>query len=162
MQSELLNSAIKLLLTVGSDHPSQGDCRRAVSTAYYALFHFISENSASILSGGKSKRLSRAKTQVYRSLDHRDMILACTCVKGPGREFPAEIVSFAEAFLLLNESRSSADYDPSVNGNFSVPHAFSKISDAETAIRRFQSAHPDDQRAFAILCAVKPPRGERR
>ena len=88
--------------------------------------------------------------------------MACAFALESKNGFPGEIVDFSVVFRNLNKNRSKADYDSTASGDFSIPHALLIVSDAESAIRQFQSAHPDDQRAFAILCAVKPPRGERR
>ena len=162
MHPDLLDTAIKLLLTVNTDAPSQSDLRRSVSTAYYSMFHFVAQSCSFSLASGSAKQLKRAENQVARSLDHRDIVSACAFALDIANGFPSEIKEFSSAFRDLNRCRSRADYDSTADGDFSLPYALSKVSDAETAIRRFQSAHPDDQRAFAILCAVKPPRGERR
>ena len=59
--------------SVGSQRgrPRQADLRRAISTAYYALFHTLAGNCANLLVGGRaSTRTRQAWRQLYRALDH--------------------------------------------------------------------------------------------
>ncbi len=51
--------------------PKQANLRRAVSTAYYALFHLLVSESVSYW------RLKRQRTLLARSFDHRKMKGVC-------------------------------------------------------------------------------------
>jgi hypothetical protein len=135
--------------------PSQAELKRAVSTAYYAMFRYVSQNCADEIAGGGMKPLSRAAAQVYRSLDHRDITAACEKARNARFGFPKEIFDFAVLFLEMHKSRQKADYDPV---SIFVPQQVqSKISNIEDAFREHAIASRDDRRAFAILVAVKAP-----
>ena len=54
--------------------PSQANLRRAVSTAYYAMFHCLAGTAADLLIGGSR---SEAWHQVYRALEHGSAKGAC-------------------------------------------------------------------------------------
>ena len=96
--------------------------------------------------------------QVYRSLNHREMLEACKLAREQGLGFPKAIVDYAAFFLRMYKSRCDADYDPTEAGDFRVPQALNYIGEVEEVIRRFDGADEDDRRAFAILVAVKRAR----
>ena len=75
----LLETANSLLKICDSARrPRETDLRRAVSTAYYAMFHILCANNANMLVGGESAdRSSPAWTQVYRGLNHLDAQRKC-------------------------------------------------------------------------------------
>ena len=155
MHSELLKTAQRWVSPNDGSTPSDGDLRRVVSTAYYALFHYISRSCADELTAGDVNQLSRAATQIYRSLDHRDIVVACEKARMPSFGFPKDLRRFADIFLGLQKSRHKADYDPlSV---FTRQQVEQKVRDAEAAIARHAAAARHDRRAFAILVAVKAP-----
>ena len=92
--------------------PKQADLRRAISTAYYALFHAFARDAANLLVGGAGKELEAAWAQTYRALDHGAAKKACAQVRVP--EFPLPICAAAEVFVTLQQHRHDADYDPSM------------------------------------------------
>jgi hypothetical protein len=101
--------------------PRQASLRRAVSAAYYAVFHLLSAEGASRLS--PPQRLLRA--QVARAFAHRDMREVCrqfaagslSMMTAPLLSDPLEdeLREVADAFVELQNARHSADYDLSVN-----------------------------------------------
>jgi len=106
--------------------PKQASLRRAVSAAYYALFHLLSSDGASLLSPSRPKAL---KDVMRRGFDHGQMRNVCAgFVQGnlgrPGnRSIPVAtrtvlvllldplLVRVLEAFVDLQEARHQADYD---------------------------------------------------
>jgi hypothetical protein len=52
--------------------PRQADLKRAISTAYYALFHAMAKIAADMLVGVGPNRPDKAWTQAYRALQHGD------------------------------------------------------------------------------------------
>ena len=88
MHAELIDTALKLACWVDGRAPTQADLRRAISTAYYAIFQFTAQTSAALLAGGKDRQMKRAETQVRRSLAHRDIITACGLAAAPSMGFP--------------------------------------------------------------------------
>jgi uncharacterized protein (UPF0332 family) len=83
--------------------PKQANLRRAVSTAYYALFHLLVSQAVSYW------RLKRQRSVLARSFDHRKMKGACNSCRS---QVP-ELNAVAKAFVVLQQSRHLADYDNS-------------------------------------------------
>jgi uncharacterized protein (UPF0332 family) len=149
MPHELISTARKLL----TGKPIQWDVRRAVSTAYYAMFHFLSLKCAEgfVISAGGS--FSRARGQAYRSLDHAAVKVACVEAKQPQKEFPVGIVQFAAALARLQELRHAADYEEMFPVEIAVVSDL--IAQAETAMLAFNAESAAHQRAFVVLAALR-------
>lgn len=127
--------------------------RRAVSTAYYAMFHCLARNCADQLIGGRNAaRSNPAWRQVYRALDHGAARRACERPHVISK-FPKGIEDFANIFSSLQEKRHIADYDP--DEKFYKSSATLDIDAAEDAIRRFEAEGIKDRRAFAALVLFK-------
>ena len=94
---------------------TQSDLRRAVSTAYYALFHLLAEDCCRRWLGGSAA----AETGLQRALDHGPMKQSSMQFKAPHwrdwhgslQVVPPEIRRVAQAFIDLQEDRQLADYD---------------------------------------------------
>lgn len=109
-----------------SKRPKQASLRRAVSAAYYALFHLLIADGARLLSPPKPYEL---KTLVRRAFDHGQMRQVCAGFvqgsagpRGNNRIPPATrelltipldqaFVTVLQAFVDLQEARHQADYD---------------------------------------------------
>jgi hypothetical protein len=156
VHADLLDSAVKLACSdSGGRPPTQADLRRALSTAYYAAFHFVMAQCADLLTcdpGGQV--LGRAWRQVYRSIKHADVRNACNAAAEASYGFPAEIQAFAVLYPNMRRLREEADYDPE-NRVLNSQHVMAKISDVDFAIQQFAQANEAHRRAFAILVAVK-------
>ena len=139
--------------------PKRADLRRAVSTAYYAVFHFLSKAAADALVGS-TKSGSAAHTIVYRAFEHRRMHAACREASKQKLDaklsnasgfvrFDESLRSGASAFVELQDRRHRADYDP----NFAITTSETKsaIDMAETAITAFSGADKEQFRLFLIL-----------
>ena len=127
--------------------PRQSNLRRAVSTAYYALFHCLANTCADMLVGGAGSNRSRpAWTQTYRGLQHG--FVRQRCQQSGIADFPFEIRYFARAFVEMQQDRHRADYDPDIS--FSRADAVQLINLAEDVIIRFLQAPARDRRAFAV------------
>ena len=145
--SNLIATAFSLADTGRRGRPRQTDLRRAVSTAYYALFHCLAASCADLLVGGSGADRSKpAWEQTYRALEHG--IARQRCRAGTIREFPPVIQEFARVFLDLQGKRHQADYASA--GDFPKRIVLQNISDAADAIARFQQAPAKDRRAFAV------------
>jgi hypothetical protein len=152
---ELLATARRLSARKPSKSLTSTDLRRAVSTAYYALFHFVCHSCVEIFLPASQRPLSRARQQAYRSLDHRDVKNACILAKDQKHGYPLLLQKFAEVFLELNKYRERADYDPSPRGEFQLRQVFALIGECEAAISNFNAADIDDRRAFAVQVCLK-------
>ena len=109
---DLLKQAFQLAQKE-SRNPKQASLRRSVSTAYYALFHFLIDETIA----NWSRVSSRAK--LVRAFDHKPMKAASNRVLNR-REFPFtgedpkvvdRLRTVAKTFRQLQEKRHTADYD---------------------------------------------------
>lgn len=139
------------LANASPKRPRQAELRRAVSTAYYALFHVLAREAADLLVGVGAERPDKAWAQVYRSLQHGDAKNACTQVEN--LKFSGHIVDLAKAFIALQELRHRADYDPEYR--LQRADAITAIELAESAVERLKAASRKERRAFMVLLIFK-------
>ena len=97
MNSRDLIETARGLTELSPRRPSQANLRRALSTAYYAVFHSLAGVIADILMG---KGRNEAWHQVYRALEHGSARNACRNMEVV-RGFPPEIQDFADRFVVL-------------------------------------------------------------
>jgi uncharacterized protein (UPF0332 family) len=96
------------------EHASQAALRRAISTAYYALFHLLITDASSRWNG-----TAEARTAMQRAFQHGSMMSASRQFSkrgwadwhGTRHDVPPSIQSVAALFVTLQEERHSADYD---------------------------------------------------
>jgi uncharacterized protein (UPF0332 family) len=132
--------------------PSQPYLTRAVSTAYYAMFHALARDCADLLMGGGSRaRGQGAWVQIFRAVDHGAARNACGLAAKSG--FSSGIVRFAETFQTLQEERYRADYDPTVR--YRREDVLGLINEADRAIRSLAGAPRPERRAFAVSVLLK-------
>jgi hypothetical protein len=131
--------------------PREAFMRRAVSTAYYAMFHALARLCADQLVGGIHAKTA-AWARVYRALDHKPAKTILRSVEAAG--LASEIVAFGEAFALLQERRHQADYDPAPF-RYYFNQTAALINLAETAIHGLNSLGADERRALATLLLFK-------
>jgi hypothetical protein len=151
--SELITTAQKLL----REPASTADCRRAVSTAYYALFSALCRACSDSLVGQDN---NRAKYQVYRALDHSNVKERCRETKSDDRSFPDEVRVFADTLVDLYELRELADYCP--EKTFDVLVAKNHVDQASKALENLAEVSTDHMKAFAVFVLLKPGKGRGR
>ena len=106
MNAPDLIEAARRLTESGAPQPTQAGLRRAVSTAYYAMFHTLAAAAADLFIGSTR---SSAWHRAYRALEHGRARSACRQGQTM-REFPTEIRYFADVFVELQVERQQADY----------------------------------------------------
>ena len=156
MRPRDLVATARLLATSSKSKPSQVHLRRAVSTAYYALFHALAANGADLLIGGHSSATSRdARRQVYRALDHGTARTACQNNHIVSR-FPKAIEVFAGLFVTMQLKRNLADYDPSKR--YTRSEVLQDIATVESVIAAFMAQPKRDRQAFSayVLFRARP------
>src|ERR1700731_2100373 len=132
----LFEQAEKLIVPPAAGRPRQVDVRRAMSSAYYAVFHALLAAAADEFVG-KTKHTSVEYTLLYRSINHGWLRQLCDGLKGaqpagkfsrfaPPAGFGPNIQALSLAVIDLQEKRHSADYDPLISV---------KTADALLAIR---------------------------
>jgi uncharacterized protein (UPF0332 family) len=106
---DLLQQAYDLATKEATD-PKQASLRRAVSTAYYALFHLLIDEAVS------KWTIERQRSILARTFEHPKMKAICDDVlksfKG-GASLPPELNTVAHNFIQLQQHRHTADYDNS-------------------------------------------------
>lgn len=126
--------------------PKQASLRRAISTAYYALFHLlVREATAALVTDPVLRKL------VPRAFDHGDMKRACQpfaagnlpdhyrAVAGTTPPVvPNDLRTVAEAFSELQQTRHEADYN--VAGTFNRPDTLGYVQRAQDAFEAWQRA----------------------
>lgn len=135
--------------------PLQFDLKRAVSTAYYALFHCLCQNCADCFIGAAAANRNKpAWQQAYRTIEHKQAKnrLGDRSIM---KKFPVELQDFGKAFVELQKNRHDADYDPDPKNSFTLADAGALVSRAETAIRNFSNAPLSDRRHLAAWVALK-------
>jgi hypothetical protein len=142
--------------------PRQADIRRAISAAYYGLFHAIL-TAATDHFVGKNNRERAKYGLVYRSVDHSRLRELCNQVRSrsdkikpyaPPGGFDPEIHAFAAATVDLQEKRFIADYDVMSSVNRST--ALLAVAGAWAALARFNRAGEEQREAFLSLLMFKP------
>ena len=153
-KSQLAHDLLKISEDlVASAKPRQANLKRAISTAYYALFHCLSESCANHFIG-KKKNGRAAWRQTYRALQHGFAKKACDSVNDSKQrkileKFPDEIQDFALQFYNMQIKRHEADYDP--YSRYRKSQVLADISATREVIRAFEAAPTSDRRAFAAL-----------
>ncbi len=132
----------------GSDSATQTELRRAVSCAYYAMFHTLSVSNANSLVGTSTADQQRwSWRQIYRAADHRPARNKLTSAS-LGNRFPREIRRFGAVFAEIQSQRHSADYDP--HSDFSATGMSDLIDRVEIAISTFNQTPDDIRRDLAV------------
>lgn len=138
LHDDLLQQA-RFLANREPRHPRQASLRRALSTAYYALFRSLVAEASAILAPPQPANL---RAQVGRTFAHADMKRVCAgfrqgnlaglnattagLITPPIRQ---ELMLVAQTFVELQEARHEADYD--TLASFSRTHVIPKIQEVE-------------------------------
>lgn len=162
----LLEQADRLVEAPPAGPPRQVDVRRAISAAYYAVFHHVAAAAADEVIGKTLRQTSRYAL-VYRSIDHRVLRELCDGVRkstlparlaphAPEAGFGKNIPEFAAGLIELQDKRHEADYDPS--GLVRTADALAAVRTARSAIQRFEKASLKRRKAFLALLLFPPRR----
>jgi hypothetical protein len=138
----------------GRGRPRQASLRRAVSTAYYAVFHLLSADAAA-----QACLVSPAglRERVQRALAHDTMKQAANAFQSNnlpahvapilGRPIATSVTSVARSFMRLQEERHKADYD--LADQFDRRGVQGIISQAEQIFKDWNAVrNSDDARVF--------------
>jgi uncharacterized protein (UPF0332 family) len=152
---ELLDQARRL-----AGQSTQADLRRAISSAYYGLFHFFLTAAADMIVGA-DKRDTPYYGLVFRSIDHSQLrVVSRRLSRSKPDDLPmaptggfGPIADVARLAGNLLELRYKADYDPyyACNAN----EASLAISDAQQAVDLFKATTADRQQAFLRILLFK-------
>lgn len=157
--------AVARLLADASVQPPPGDARlrRAVSTAYYAVFHAVAQAAAQRFMGPGQEK-SAGYALLYRSFDHLRMKIVCEALQVATLKtkfsdalrrsaVSKDTRDFAGVFPTLQEARHLADYDPAVE--FLPSEVSSLVDAAGVAIDAFDRINPEERADVLALMMVK-------
>jgi uncharacterized protein (UPF0332 family) len=165
---DLLKQA-RQLLSLDPGKPRQASLKRAVSTAYYALFHLLIKDGAASLLSTRSPFYSF----LSRSFTHADMKAAAAHFRSAlsidvdtGKPpsplskkkstaviaIPQEFRDVAEALVHLQQSRHSADYD--VRRRFTRHEAGGLVAQAEAVFVTWRAVRKTLAGRFFLLALL--------
>ncbi len=160
MYKDLLRQAHDLA-TLDALKPRQANLRRAVSSAYYALFHALVDEACRGVMGTQHEQ-GPFRHVLARSFAHGTMKQACASFSGGtlkaavAKGLPAtfqisrEIKALANAFVELQEKRHLADYD--LTERFSRSDVIALIEQTATVIEDFGRSANTNERRFFLAC----------
>jgi hypothetical protein len=140
--------------------PKQVNLRRAVSSTYYALFHFLVDASCRSVMGTTSAQ--RPYRHVLgRAFVHTTMASACKSFSGgtlpqhvtsalPAFVVPPAMQRISQVFRELQGRRHVADYD--LAATFTRHDVLSSVRIADEAMRDFRALPMSDERTFFLAC----------
>jgi hypothetical protein len=160
----LLDQANRLAASTGAGAAWQVDLRRAISSAYYALFHAVAADAVDELVGRTNRQTTRYML-AYRSVGHRslrrlseDVVKATLPTKysglAPEGGFGADLQFFATTLVVLQERRHRADYDPLFRASRS--NALRAVQASRDGLQRLREADRALRRPFLTLVIFSP------
>jgi uncharacterized protein (UPF0332 family) len=151
-----MKTMVELLLSLADDLQSRGVRnsafrRRAVSTAYYSVFHALARLCADELIG-KNGRSSRDYERVYRSLDHGPLKSAFE--RSPLKDDPS-LREIGDYVVALQSARHKADYMPPKRDLLRREECLELIEAAKSAIERLKGLGPTERRTLSVHLLFK-------
>ena len=129
--------------------PKQASLKRAISTAYYALFHLVCDDFRKhVINWHVSpERYWDVVTPIYRSLDHGQMKRSFEALRKDAQA-TAELKQFARIFIDLQAARNSADYDP--KPTLRRGSALQLVEQVREAMKIFSALPSGDRRGIVV------------
>jgi uncharacterized protein (UPF0332 family) len=142
LHADLLKQA-KQLAQLDPRRPKQVNLRRAVSSAYYALFHLLTSQASALYAAefGLAARINR--TLNHGEMKKVSLLIANgklpKAVQAPGARYttPREVKTVANTFVILQEARHEADYD--LTRTFSRDEALRFVQMAREAFEAWEA-----------------------
>ena len=130
--------------------PTNEHIRRAVSNAYYAMFHALAASNAEVLIGSPHDDLTAAAwIRVYRGVDHNR---AKREFENHKDELSVEGENFGSVFTALQKRRHSADYDP--DATFNIQDTSLWLAIATYACEEYLKAEWSERSCIAALTTI--------
>ncbi len=141
--------------------PKQASLRRAVSTAYYAIFHLLSMETA------KNWKRPAERFTVARMLDHTPMAKACTAqrdelntyfktrpTQGHDLDVLKHLHAIANTFVDMLQQRITADYNGAIK--WSRTDVLEKIESVEAAFQSWREIRDEHEaQNFLVTLLLK-------
>ena len=133
------------------DPPTSEHVRRAISNAYYSLFHALAQANASALIGTPTDAASAsAWSRVYRALDHGT---ARRELQRHRQELSPPAQTFVDTFSHLQQLRHLADYDHTAV--FTSHQASIRLQQAQTAILDYLHVDANERAYITTLTLAR-------
>lgn len=158
LHADLLRQA-QHLANLEPRRPRQSSLRRAVSAAYYSLFHLLIDEATVMMFGrGGSKR--RLRDVLARGFSHSSMAAACKSFEDGNLPasiasvlsplpVPADLQTVAALFRQLQEERHRADYNRALP--FAKSEVLNLLQDTARAVEAWQRVRSDDATRFFLM-----------
>jgi hypothetical protein len=166
---ELLTQA-SMLAELDSNRPKQANLRRSVSASYYALFHFLVEESTRLAFG--TQHLQKLiRNFAGRAFVHGKMKSVCEDFQ---KQIPSskilrpwwgrlpiadnpDLILIASAFVDLQQQRHTADYDLStLSLRADARNAATSVQQSMAAWSKLQTLEPEIAKLFATSLMLWP------
>lgn len=161
LHRDLLTQARELALQ-DRKKPRQANLRRAVSTAYYALFHLLAESGSYQMAPNRPPELH---LQIRRAFDHAEMKQVCRQFGAGGvANLPVEtrtlitepletsLIEIARTFVDLQNARHDADYN--LRESFGRTKVLELIESVEEAFRNWKGLEDSLNRRVFLAALV--------
>jgi hypothetical protein len=125
--------------------------RRAVSTAYYAVFHALAKLCANELLGGRIDVHSQEYVRVYRALDHGTLK---TAFNAPPLNRAAPLQKIGSSVVELQSERIRSDYLPS-QSLYTRDQCRDLVDSAKSAVGNIAALSQSDRRSLAVSLLFK-------
>ena len=152
-----------MLTHIDSGKPKQANLRRAVSAAYYSLFHMLVDEACRAIIGSQHSQQG-FRQSLARAFVHSTMKSACSSFAGsqrPTSVFKAlpqpyvisnAIINVSDKFKELQKKRHSADYD--LSERFQRSEVSTLIEQLSVHIDDFLNLPASDERQFFLVCLL--------
>lgn len=169
LHEDLLDQASQLS-AIDPLRPRQANLRRAVSSAYYALFHFVIARASAELVGAAFHR-RELRHLISRLFDHAEMKSACasfgggtlpvavTRTLGP-LPVPEPVRDLAKTFVMAQDFRHQADYD--LAGTFSRTEVAQFVKRIRQDMNSFDQMPASDAKSLFLIALMTWDKVKRR
>jgi hypothetical protein len=160
LHKDLLEQAGRLA-TLDTRRPKQASLRRAISAAYYAIFHLLVDEACRVQIGAQRNQ-APFRQVLGRAFAHNVMKESCKSFRGgtlkkgvskglpAGFAIPGEIRKLAAAFVDLQEMRHLADYD--LTERFRRSDVQLLIELVKRRIEEFATLSSSSEKRFFLSC----------
>jgi hypothetical protein len=151
------------LATRDPRRPRQVNLRRAVSSAYYALFHGLIDQTCRLVLGTRQSD-APFRHVLGRAFTHGTMKQACTAFAGgtlkasvakglpAGFAVPSEVRAVARTFIAMQEQRHAADYDRTEQ--FQRSGVVFLVAQVDRNLNAFLDLAPSIEKNFFLTCLL--------
>lgn len=156
LPDDLLEQA-RHLATYIPRKPKQASLRRAVSSAYYALFHLLVDAAAGLYTSDPIR-----KSKIGRTFSHGELMdvserfaigqlpKSVPAIAGSDGKEQEQLKGIAKTFVLLQIARHEADYD--LTRTFARQEVLDLIERAETCFKEWEDAKRSEDARLFLAC----------